>query len=147
MKFIHVLKNLVNSPFKFPKVSYYIGVKKYGTPYLIPHKKITLDITPLYWKTKWSSTDYRFEFNPTISLVFFNLQIYLSLTPKYPHQYWTSFLYYVRNTNEILSKQERINLTIKNFPLIFYVFGKNRDSKKIDYYPLILKSKYLKLYN
>ena len=83
------------SPFKTPKIKFYIGKIKHGTPYFYPRKwindkerpgflkavpkKIGFDFVDLGWKTKWTETDYRFEWGPLWSFVFFNYKfVYFS---------------------------------------------------------------------
>ena len=81
---------------------YYRGTKK-----AIP-KKIGFDFVGLGWKIKWSSTDYRFEWSPLISFVFFKWQIAVIFQAPEKSHYWTSWLYYEYNTDKTKSKAERI---------------------------------------
>lgn len=75
------------SPFKPIVPRFYIGKISVGTPYFYPRKwvkdkekpgylkaiprKIGFDFVTLGWKTKWEETDYRHEWNPIWSFVFF----------------------------------------------------------------------------
>lgn len=146
------------SPFKLFKLKWYIGKVAIGTPYFLPRKwvkcknkpgyskavpkKIGLDLVGLGWKTKWSDTDYRFEWNPCLSFVFFGYQIAVIVVAPEPTHYWEAWLYYEYNTDKSLSKRERIKLCQKEFSLVWSTY---KDSTKIDinYYEHVLKSKYL----
>ena len=105
-------------------------------------KLIGFDFVGLGWKTKWTSTDYRFEWSPLISFVFFKWQIALMfIAPKEDH-YWTSWLYYEYNTDKSKSKRERIEQCQKEFPQNWTQY-KNGNKETINYYKFILKEKYL----
>ena len=149
----------LNSPFKPFKLKWYIGRIAIGTPYFYPRiwkenkdkpgyliaipKKIGFDFVELGWKTKWTSTDYRFEWSPLISFVFFKWQIALMfIAPKEDH-YWTSWLYYEYNTDKSKSKRERIKQCQEIFLQNWISCDINRAKTKINYYTLILKEKYL----
>jgi hypothetical protein len=145
------------SPFKPFKLKWYCGKVAIGTPYFFPRKwvkdlekpgyqkaipkKIGFDFVGLGWKTKWTEIDYRFEWAPIWSFVFFKWQMAIIFIAPEQHHYWETWLYYERNTNKFKSKEERIKDCIKNFPLNYIV---HRVSKKeyINYYNLILKNGY-----
>ena len=110
--------------------------------YAIP-KKIGFDFVDLGYKTKWSDTDYRYEYGPIFSFVFFGYQIALMIGNKNPDNYWTSWLYYERNTDKTKSKAERIKQCREEFPQKWTVYSGDK-KETIDYYNLILKKKYLK---
>lgn len=105
-------------------------------------KLIGFDFVELGWKTKWSSTDYRFEYAPLISFVFFKWQIALMFIAPEPDHYWTSWLYYEYNTNKSKSKRKRIEQCQKEFPQNWTQY-KNGNKETINYYKFILKEKYL----
>jgi hypothetical protein len=142
-----------NSPFIRPKIKFYFGKLQFGTPYFYPRrwiknpdkpgylkavtKNIGFDFVGLGWKTKWEDTDYRFEWAPMWSFVFFKWQACIFFEVPHPDNYWTSWLYYERNTDKSKSQKERIEKTIEEFPQVWT----NYDSKgeyKINYYDLIL---------
>ena len=145
-----------NSPFIRPKIRLYCGKIAYGTPYFYPRrwvknkekpgylkaipKRIGFDFVGLGWKTKWG--DYRFEWNPIWSFVFFKLQFCVLFEVPHRHNYWESWLYYENDTDKTKSKKDRIEQCIKEFPQIYTQYNKGEE-KQIDYYPLILKKKYL----
>ena len=108
--------------------------------------KIGFSFCSLGWKTKWDSTDYRHEWNPTFSFVFFDWQIALRIVPIDDYKYWTCWLYYEYNTDKSKSKKERVAQCRQEFPSTWMVSdsesGKNA-RRVVDYYDLILKKKYL----
>ena len=147
-----------NSPFKRPKLNLYIGKIAIGTPYFFPRKwitnpkkpnyemaipkKIGFDFVGLGWKLKWDDTDYRFEWSPVWSFVFFKWQIAITFNVPQEHHYWEAWLYYQKNTDETKSKLERIQQCMKEFSLVCTVYSKG-DKQIIDYYTKVLKTKYL----
>lgn len=182
------------SPFKRPKLKWYIGKVALGTPYFLPRKwvkpthemavgaamkeiarredwneanadskfkhtvppldelykkmlirtfavpkKIGFDFVRLGYKTKWSETDYRFEWSPRLSFVFFGFQIAVTVVPIQPYKYWEAWLYYNYNTKG--TQRERIEQCKKEFPLNYTIHEK--DTKRpVNYYDIILKDKY-----
>jgi hypothetical protein len=157
MKFFKEFISYFNTPFVRPKLKFYFGKKAIGTPYFYPRrsvkdptnptrlkfvdKKIGFDFCRLGWKTKWTNTDYRYEWSPIISFVFFKWQIAVTVRVDNPDHYWTSWLYYQNNTDKTKSKFERIIECQKDFPQN-YISKKNGVTTKINYYKLILKKKY-----
>jgi hypothetical protein len=143
------------SPFKRPKLKWYFGKVVIGTPYFLPRKtiknpdkpgylkfipkKIGFDFVGLGWKTKWNSTDYRFEWAPVWSFVFFGKQIAVSFIAPEQDHYWEAWLYYIYNTTG--TRKERIAKCRTEFPLKWTVSDKNSE-QSVDYYDLILKRKY-----
>jgi hypothetical protein len=67
-----------------PYAELYEERKNYSYP--VP-KKIGFDFTRLGWKTKWSSDDYRFEWSPSISFVFFKWQVVVTFIAPETHHY------------------------------------------------------------
>jgi len=103
-------------------------------------KKIGFDFVGLGWKTKWTNTDYRFEWSPVWSFVFFKWQIAITFVPIEPHHYWECWLYYSRETTG--TTKERLEQSRKGFPC---VWSSTRDGveTKTCYWDVILKKKYL----
>lgn len=131
----YVNPKLVKQPYDYWLKSY----KRYQKA--IP-KKIGFDFVTLGWKTKWTSIDYRFEWSPRISFVFFGYQIAVLFIAPHENHYWECWLYYENNTDKSKSKKERIEQCKKEFPQTWISY--DGDTKKIiDYYDLILKKKYL----
>jgi len=155
MKRFEYLK-VFNSPFKRPKLKWYIGEIAIGTPYFYPRKtvkdpdkpgwlkfvpkKIGFDFVGLGYKIKWSSTDYRFEWAPLISFVFFKWQIAVIVTAPEQSQYWEAWLFYNRDTKG--TPKERIEQCKEEFSLTYISHKKDGTKNVIDYYDLILKDKY-----
>jgi hypothetical protein len=157
MKKFSFLK-VINSPFKPFKLKWYCGKVAIGTPYFFPRrwvdnpdkpgymvavpKKIGFDFVDLGWKTKWSATDYRFEWAPLISFVFFKWQIaVMFIAPEQDH-YWEAWLYYENNTDKNKSKAERISQCRTEFPL-YVTIHNGQEKESVDYYNKILKTNYL----
>ena len=145
------------SPFKPFKVKMYVGKTNIGVPYFFPRKwvkdkekpgykaitkKIGFDFVGLGWKTKWSSTDYRFEWAPVLSFVFFGYQIALMVQAVEQHNYWEAWLYYERNTDKTKSKVERIKQCKEEFPQLWTRTYPDGRKVTINYYDIILKKKY-----
>lgn len=97
----------------------------------------------LGWKSKWTDTDYRFEWNPILSFVFFGYQIALTFYSPDADHYWTSWLFYKNDTDKTKSKTERVAECRKEFPQT-WISSKDGVEETIDYYDRILKQKYLK---
>lgn len=175
------------SPFKRPKIKFYIGKIALGTPYFLPRKwvkftdkdaynkaveetqnenlihygknpldliasykgysrpvpkKVGFDFVSLGWKTKWDN--YRHEWNPIWSFVFFKWQIAIMFIPENDCHYWESWLYYENDTDKTKTKEERIIECMEKAPQMWSRW--NTDSGKkitIDYYTLILKKEYI----
>lgn len=169
------------SPFKRPKLKWYIGKIAIGTPYFYPRrwvrysykdcvneankalendkhnsltfnqlvkkysgyqkavkKRIGFDFVSLGWKTKYG--EYRHEWNPVWSFVFFGYQIAVMVIPEHDMHYWECWLNYEYNTDKTKTKKERIKQCIKEYPCTWSVNG-----EYVDYYQLILKKKYVQL--
>lgn len=151
--FIRVL----NSPLKPFKLKFYFGKIAVGMPYFYPRKtikdpdkpgylkfipkKFGFDMCGLGWKTKWKDTDYRLEWEPRFSFVFWKWQFAILFKAPDCEQYWTIWLYYSRNTDKSLSKEERIKQCIENFPQIWNRWS-NGVEETINYYEVVLKEKY-----
>ena len=149
------------SPFKPFKLKWYIGKIAIGTPYFFPRKwvkdkdkpgylkavpkKIGFDFVSLGWKIKWSDDDYRFEWAPIWSFVFFKWQIAIGFEAPEEHHYWEAWLYYHYETPNYMPKEYRIKQCIQKFPLVCTVYEPGKDEREVNYYELILKKKYLKL--
>jgi len=105
-------------------------------------KKIGFDFVRLGWKSKWRDTDYRFEWNPGISFVFFKWQINVTFMPKNDYHYWECWLYYTRNTDKTKTVRERLIQARKEFER---KFTRYTNGEKINYdgWDLILKDKWL----
>ena len=114
---------------------------KMDASYPVP-KKIGFDFVSLGWKTKWKTDDYRYEWNPMWSFVFFKWQIALLFVPKHDMHYWECWLYYDRETNKNNSPDLRIVQARKESPCV-WTSTKDGVETDINYWDLILKKKYL----
>lgn len=143
------------SPFKRPKIGFYFGPVKYGVPMFFPRKwiknkdksgylktiskKFGFDFVNLGWKTKWSSTDYRFEYSPIWSFVFFKWQLAITFkVPKTDH-YWECYLYYTHQTKGKVI--DRIKTAKKEYPCIWIKYFRG-NKITVNYWDYILKDKY-----
>lgn len=106
-------------------------------------KTFGFDFVRLGWKTKWEPGDYRFEWAPLWSFVFFKWQIAVIVVAPHQDRYWECWLYYERNTDKTKSTAERIAQARKGFPCKWKVYKKD-NKETIDYWNLILKKKWLK---
>jgi len=109
--------------------------------------KVGFSYCSLGYKTKWTSTDFRYEWPPIFSFVFFGYQIAASIGPVVPNttsHYWECWLYYEYATDKTKSKRERIEQCRKEFPQTWTWSSKDKPSETIDYYERVLKPKYLK---
>jgi len=105
-------------------------------------KKVGFDFIDLIWKTKWTRTDYRHEFSPVWSFVFFGYQIAINfIAPHYLH-YWEVFLYYYFETDKNKSRRERIEQCRKDNPCVWTSI-KDGVKETVDYYELVIKERYL----
>jgi hypothetical protein len=154
------------SPFRPFGLKFYFGKIAIGTPYFFPRKwienkdkpgwktavpkKIGFDFLRLGWKTKWTATDFRFEWGPLLSFVCFGYQIAIMVDVRNRDQYWEAWLYYEYATDKTKSKKERIAQCRKEFPQTWKIYhkdpktGENTTQETIDYYERILKPRYLK---
>lgn len=115
--------------------------EKLRCEYAVP-KKVGFDFVSLGYKTKWTNTDYRFEWAPRISFVFFGYQIAATVVAQESHQYWEAWLYYENDTDKTKSKRERIEQCRKEFSQK-WTTTMNGKTETIDYYNLILREKYI----
>jgi hypothetical protein len=183
------------SPFQRPKIQFFIGRRRLGTPYFLPRKwvsatpelarkstlehikseeafnlrnpqaarkikdyeeiyqermcwqysvprRIGFDFVGLGWKTKWTSTDFRFEWSPIWSFVAGPLQIALTFTHPHPDRYWEAWLFYRHCTDRKDRVSERVAQMKKEFPLTFDITTKGK-TKTVNYYNEILRSKWI----
>jgi hypothetical protein len=104
--------------------------------------KVGFSYCGLGYKTKWTNTDFRYEWGPVLSFVFFGYQIALMVGHKHSSHYWEAWLYYEYATDKTKSKRERIDKCKKEFNQTWTVSSMGKE-EVIDYYQRILKTKYL----
>jgi len=103
-------------------------------------KKIGFDFVSLGWKTKFD--EYRFEWSPMWSFVFFKWQIAVTfVTPKIDH-YWECWLQYRYRTNKSNTTQERLEQARKDFPCEWTTHY-DGVKESVCYWDKILKKKWL----
>ena len=143
-----------NTPFKFVKPKLYIGNVAIGTPYFLPRKwvksktkkgylepkpkKIGFDFVGMGWKTKFGQ--YRFEWAPIWSFVFFKWQIAIMFQAPEELHFWECYLYYINEANKDLDK------AIEEFPCVWIKYT-NGEKVEINYWKLILKNRYARKIN
>ena len=104
--------------------------------------KVGFSYCGLGWKTKWTNTDFRYEWGPVLSFVFFGYQVALMVGHKHSSHYWEAWLYYEYATDKTKSKRERIEQCRKEFNQTWTVSSMGKE-EVVDYYQRILKTKYL----
>lgn len=130
---------------KHPKASELVSYNNLVESYRNYTKAVPLKIgfssCDLGWKTKWTNTDFRYEYSPTWSFVYFGYQIAVTFVAVEAHHYWESFLAYHFVTDRSKSPKERVEQCKKDFP---NTWTRHTDDgeEKINYYDLILKKKY-----
>lgn len=108
--------------------------------YAIP-LKVGFSFCGLGWKTKWKATDFRHEWNPVWSFVFFGYQIALIFRPENDIHYWESYLFYHYATDKNKTVKERLEQAKKEFPCTWIRHSKEGEIKT-DYWKLIVKNRY-----
>jgi hypothetical protein len=106
-------------------------------------KRIGFDFVGLGWKTKWTSTDFRFECAPRWSFVAGPLQIAIVFDHPHPNMYWEAWLFYRHCTDRSARVSERVAKMKSEFPLTFKIDTKE-ETKIVNYYDKILRSKWIK---
>lgn len=104
-------------------------------------KKIGFDFTGLYYKLKWSDVDYRFEYAPVWSFVFFGYQVAIVWSEPCS-QYYECWLTYYYATDKKSSVKERIEKAREINPNVWSHY-ENGKKYQIDYWDKVLKNKHL----
>lgn len=143
------------SPFKRPKLKLYVGKVVIGTPYFLPRrwvksekkgykkpipKKVGFDFVPLGWKTKWSHIDYRFEWGPLWSFVFFKWQIALTFAVPSTSNFWKCWLVYTRDTDKNKNRTLRVKEARDKHPCVWF---RGKEKERVCFWDHILKEKYI----
>lgn len=102
-------------------------------------KTVGFDFVPLGWKTKYD--EYRFEWSPMWSFVFFGYQIAVTFVAPEEYHYWECWLVYTRETDKTKTTAERIEQAKKVFPCNWKTY-RNGIEEKICYWDVILKDKF-----
>jgi hypothetical protein len=109
--------------------------------YAVP-KRFGFNYTGLGWKTKWISDDYRFEWSPVFSFVFFKWQIAIEFIAPECHYYWECWLYYTRETDKTKTVKERLKQAREKYPCN-WTRHNGEEEETICYWNSILKNRYL----
>jgi len=120
-----------------------VFAEKMKYSYAVP-LKVGFSSCGMGWKTKWTNTDYRFEYSPVWSFVFFGYQIAITFVAVEAHHFWECWLYYSRETKHIAkTTKARLVIAKKGFPCKWT--SHNSDGTKVttDYWTKILKNKWL----
>lgn len=139
-----LIKELENG-WKYPSETKWEDYK--GRKKAVPIKYFGFNSCSLGWKTKWD--EYRFEWAPCYSIVIFGKQLFVCVLPKMDKNeedssirqdcYWEAWLNY-RNTDKTKSVEERLEELKSTYSC---TWG-NSEKGYTDYYPMILKKKYIK---
>ena len=105
--------------------------------------KVGFDWCSLGYKTKWTNTDFRYEWGPVFTFVFFGYQIAMMVGQKDVSHYWEAWLYYEYATDKTKSKRERVEQCRAEFNQTWTSHRHDEEPVTTDYYTKILKSKYL----
>ena len=105
--------------------------------YEFSEKKVGFSFCGMGWKTKWSSTDFRHEYNPVWSFVAFGYQIALIFRPEHDIHYFECWLAYEYDTDKSKSRKERLKEAIEKHPCT-WTSHYNGEKTKTDYWKLIL---------
>jgi hypothetical protein len=105
--------------------------------------KVGFSMCGLGWKTKWDQYDFRHEWNPVISFVFFGYQIAVTFYHPHHSHYWESWLCYEYRSDKNKSKRKRVNFCRRKCPQKWST-GSGENKVVTDYWDLILKPEYRK---
>jgi hypothetical protein len=145
------------SIFKRPSIGFYFGWIRLGTPYFYPRKWVKADsgskgiyvkwlwlqTVNLGWKTKWSSEDIRFEWNPAIHFIFLYTQTVIFLKHAEPDYYWCALILYAKTNG---SHEEKVAAVKKQFSFRYITWKDGVESKR-DTKKEIFTDKFLKDYD
>lgn len=115
------------------------------------NRRFGFDYIGLGYKTKWSNTDYRFEWSPRLSFVCFGYQIAITVVPKTPKDaalssldyYWEAWLYYNYNTDATKTPKERVAEAREVRPMMITTYRKDEEPVTASAWDSVLKSRYL----
>jgi len=147
MKILESLEYLtvLKSPFKGLKLQFYFGDAIYGTPYNI---KWGIHYCPLGYSIKWPDDFLRYDFPPRLAITLFGKQFVIDIVPNTAinceREYWDAWWNYRNKTDKNASTPVRLNQLFEKLSLTWLrLSGKNEDKIEVDYYPYVLKTKYV----
>lgn len=116
----------------------------------VPTKYLGIDYTTLGSKTKFD--DFRFEWAPMYSFVIMGKQLHITVKPRIESIedksliediYWEAWLNYHYKTDKKKSKVERLKELKEKYSCTYITHSSDKERIETDYYPVILKEKYL----
>jgi hypothetical protein len=132
----------IGTPYFFPR-RWIDNPEKPGYKMAVP-KKIGFDFVGLGYKTKWDEHDYRFEWSPVWSFVFFKLQLAVTFEVPHPEHYWVCWLTYENDTDkDLLSTEARIKFAREINPEVWTSSRGEGKKETICYWDKVLKDKWL----
>jgi hypothetical protein len=142
LKYLTVLK----SPFKGLKLKFYFGDLIYGTPY--NPKKFGIYCCSLGYSIKYPNDFFRYDYPPRLTVNLFKKQFVIEVVPNTTinceREYWDAWWNYCNKTNKKESVSFRLNQLFDDLSLIWIKLRRQNEREiKIDYYPYILKDKYI----
>jgi hypothetical protein len=137
---------VLRSPFKGLKLKFYFGDLTYGTPYNI--RKFGIYCCSLGYSIKYPDDFFRYDYPPRLTINLFKKQLVIEVVPNTTinceREYWDAWWNYRNKTNKKESVPFRLNQLFDNLSLTWIkLSGKNEREIKTDYYPYILKDKYV----
>lgn len=153
IRYIYLYKlkwlGIYNSPFKSPKIEVYVGKRSIGFPYMLPRKLgkdgvfrrkyLGFSGCGLGYKTKWSSTDYRHEWNPSYGFIVWNFQV--AITFSLDCRSWESWLLYRHFRRGGLSNLDAL-VKVREINPNVWVSYKDGAQEKTDWFLKSLKSRF-----
>lgn len=147
--------SIYNSPFKSPKINVYIGKRCIGFPYFLPRtlgkdgvfrrKHLGFSSCGLGYKTKWSSTGYRHEWNPSYGFIVWDFQV--AITFSLDCRIWESWLLYRHFRRDGLSNLDALVKTRETNPNVWVSRDNEGIEVKTDWFLKGLKKRFRDYFN
>ena len=109
--------------------------------------KVGFSMCGLGWKTKWDQYDFRHEWNPIISFVFFGYQIAVTFYHPHHSHYWESWLCYEYASDKKRKVKSRLAFCRRKCPQTWTSHKHDEEPVTTNYWDLILKPKYQRKIN
>jgi hypothetical protein len=137
------------TPFRGLKFSFSITDIIYGAPY--NPKKFGVYACGLGYTIKYPDDFFRYDYPPRLIINFFKKQIVIDVLPKTSvsceREYWEAWWNYRNKTDKKATVSFRLNQLFNSLSLTFIQLSNKNDKEvKIDYFPHILKDKYVFYY-
>ena len=105
--------------------------------------KVGFSMCGLGWKTKWTSMDFRHEWNPVISFVFFGYQIAVTFYHEHGSHYWEPWLCYEYASDKKRTVKSRLSFCRRKCPQTWTSHKHDEEPVTTNYWDVILKPKYI----